>query len=357
MKTGCISVLALTLISCEGPSSTSLPATSEVRRRQEVVVGSELSSNFQEVKRVGEYLTYQGPAREGCVSYGHYSSQSGFNIKLEGSIELEAHLTPDTYEVCNKRDWKNKCVGWDTHFREHQFQIDMLGYANGDLFQQTLPIKNYQTIENRVFRFGPLNFGGHQKVEKVEIRVCDIVSREIDITVRRVNFDWVWSELCENQYVCTDLGDLQRFITETRASIEPAMRAALVANGQYLRLKQAQNDLACLIQSVDNALLYPEIANQLKESFQQQFDKPFVAGEAVCGGSLPKQHVLTEFCPPSISSDICDLQRVHFSNIQLLKAKLRLISLYRQSRSLTPEIGAEMTSLEDSIQSSLELLK
>ncbi len=360
MKVGFLFGLISLLMACDEPSSTtSSPTSTEIRRRQDVVMGSELSSDYQGVNKVGGYLSYQGPVQDNCLSIGSGVSQYGQDIKLEGSIELEARFVPEVYDTCSKRDWKNKCIGWDTHFRHHELTLDMIGSANGRPFHRVIPITNppKQKFEHSTFVFDALDFAGPTQVEKVEIRVCNIVSREIDITVRKIKFDWVWGDTCNDPYVCTSAEDVYRFISETQASIEPATRAAVVAHAKYLRMQTASNDLGCLIESVDDALIYPEVSAQLKENFQQQFAKPFVKGQAICDGSLPKTHLMSEMCSPEISSQTCDLYDVYTLNRNLLWEKWRLIYRYRTSRSLNPEIDNELTSLSRSIHAALKLVE
>ena len=147
--------------------------------------GNELFTRI--ARPTGSTLTYSGPANGGFLSFGPYYNQPGSRVAVEPSIVISTNWRPDTYDTCRKRNWRSKCVGWDTHNHETGFTID---YMINRVVIYSEVKKNKNRLNHARFKLPTILCDGPLK--ELEIRVHGAYGGSMDFTIQELRLDTRW---------------------------------------------------------------------------------------------------------------------------------------------------------------------
>lgn len=346
LRTAVALVAGLIISGCLQPHTSELDAR-ESRRRTDVFPGSALLSSYAHIQRDGDTLVYDGAPQAGCLSYGPYAQVSGLDVMLIPSIEFAAQFRPETYDTCNKRDWKNKCVGWATHDREYGLTVDVIGQAGGQRFSAQKEFKNptQRNIPRQNLAFDPLRFGPAQSVSDVEVRICGITSQALTAQVYKVSLEWVWDEeVCDDPVRCPRPEVVREFIRSLNESLPVQARNLISHRSYYYLAKKAEHATACLIKETQKRPGVADLANELKQRFAMTFGKSYQADAYDCstGTSLD---IHAESCSPEDASDVCEAVRSFQATHAWFKAQQEEIA-----RRLTADTVRQSPELYDELE-------
>lgn len=299
-------VLCAFFSGCSSTSSSDLDAR-ESKRRTDVYAGSALPSNYNHITRTADSLSYTGTPQAGCLSYGPYAQVKGLDVVLIPAIEFSAQFSPSTYDTCNKRDWKKKCVGWDTHAYDHGLVVDVVGKANGVGFSAQKEFKNPSgpSIPRQNVAFDPMRFDGAQHLSDVEVRVCGLVTNTFSAEIYRVTLEWVWDEeVCDDPVRCPSPEAVREFVRGLRDSLPVHTKGLIAHRSHYYLAKKSEHSVACLLKEAKSRSAMDDVVAEVTQRFANTFGKAYQPESYDCTTGIALD-IHAEACAPDDQSDAC----------------------------------------------------
>ena len=137
----------------------------------------------------GSDLSYSGAARAEFILFGPYQNQRGKEVRVSPVITLSANWNPGYYETCRKRDFRSKCVGWDSHPNDSGFTIDY-AIEGGTVIWS----KDYKSwIQNNHATIGLPTVYCDGDLEKFEVRIHNAYGGTVDFTVHDLKLHVSWT--------------------------------------------------------------------------------------------------------------------------------------------------------------------
>lgn len=302
---------------CHATPSSDLDAR-ESKRRTDIYAGSALLSTYSHVKRSADVLSYTGAPQAGCLSYGPYAQVKGLDVVLIPAIEFSAEFSPSTYDTCNKRDWKKKCVGWDTHADDHGLIVDVVGKANGEAFRTQKEFKNPsgRTIPRQSLAFDPMRFEGAQHLTDVEVRICGIVTHTLNAEIYNVTLEWVWDEeVCDDPVRCPSPEAVREFVRGLRDSLPVHTKSLIAHRSHYYLAKKSEHSVACLLHEAKSRAAMDDVVAEVTQRFANTFGKPYQP-EAYDCSTRTALDIHAETCAVEDQSDVCLAVRSYLATSQ-----------------------------------------